>query len=203
MSFVRCFCLIAAAAVLATACSTVGNPTAAPTTNPSTAPTSAPSAVPTAAASLDPGAIDAGVVGRAVVSGDSRADRDGTYDIVGVAADGSSCEMSFEGDEFVAAALDESAANGQVRQMFVAVRADELPTSDGQTIDGLEDGRAGFDFASESGIGTLYVGEPLSDERTSVSIAVTQAGSDLIFEFTATTWDGVAVSGQMVCADAV
>lgn len=137
------------------------------------------------------------------MSGDQRADRDGTYDIVGTAADGSSCETSFEGDEFVAAASNESAADGQIHQMFVAVRADELPAGDGATTDGLEDGRAGFDFVSDNFVGTLYVGEPLDDERTTVSIDVTQSGSDLIFDFTGTTWDGVSIAGQMICADAV
>lgn len=155
----------------------------------------------TPAPSLDPDQSDAGVVGHATVGGDGRADRDGTYDIVGTAADGSVCERSFSGDEFLANATNESAANGEIRAMFVSVRADELPDSDGQTIDGLEDGRAGVDFKSDSFVGTLYVGEPLDDDRTTVSISVTQSGSDLIFDFTATTWDGVEVSGQMICAD--
>jgi hypothetical protein len=151
---------------------------------------------------LDPSQSDAGVVGRAMVSGDERAGRDGTYPIVGVAADGSGCETSFEGDEFSAAAIDESAANGQLRQMFVVIRSDDLPATDGETVDGLEDGRAGFDFASESGFGTLYVGEPLDDERTSVSISVTRTAETLVFDFEATTWDGIEISGQMICASA-
>jgi hypothetical protein len=200
MSVLRSVCLLAIGALLA-ACG--GGAATSPTAAPTIAPTAAPTSAPTAAPSLDPSQGDAGVVGRATVSGDERADRDGTYDIVGVAADGSACGTSFEGDEFVAAALDESAADGEVRQMFVAVRSAELPTADGQTIDAIEDGRAGFDFKSESGVGTLYVGEPLDDERTTVSIDVTQSGSDLIFDFDATTWDGVAISGQMICADAV
>jgi hypothetical protein len=197
-------CLLTAALL---ACTGGGTPTpsalpsGAPSALPSGAPSAPPTSLPTGAATLDPGQSDAGVVGSATVSGDGRGQRDGTYEIVGVAADGSVCETSFDGDEFSAAALDESAPNGQIRQMFVVVRADELPTSDGQTIDGLEDGRAGFDFASDSFVGTLYEGDPLDDERTSVSIDITQSGSDLVFDFTATTWDGVAISGQMICAD--
>ena len=99
--------------------------------------------------------------------------------------------------------LRQSAAEGEVRSMFVSVRIDELPTADGQTIDGIEDGRAGADFKSENFVGTLYVGEPLDDERTSLLIDITQSGADLIFDFTATTWDGVEVTGQLVCGAAV
>ena len=197
MSVLRFVCLLAAAALFA-ACGG-----ATPSAAPSTAPTIAPTGAPTVAPSLDPSQSDAGVVGRATVSGDDRGERDGTYEIVGVQADGSSCATSFEGDEFVAAALDESAVDGEVRQMFVAIRSAELPAADGETTDAIEDGRAGFDFKSDSFIGTLYVGEPLEDERTTVSIDVTQSGSDLIFDFSATTWDGIALSGQMICAGAV
>jgi hypothetical protein len=35
-----------------------------------------------------------------------------------------------------------------------------------------------------------------------MSITVSQTGSDLVFAFSGTTWDGIAISGQMVCADA-
>ena len=190
-------CLFAAALV---ACG--GGTNSSPSAGvPSGAPSSAPTGTPTAI--LDPSQSDAGIVGQATVMNDATRGRDGTYNIVGVAADGSACETSFEGDEFVAAALNDSAADGQIGQMFVAVRSAELPAADGETIDGIEDGRAGFDFVSDNFGGTLYVGEPLEDERTTVSIDVTQSGSDLIFDFAATTWDGVGLSGQMICADVV
>lgn len=173
------------------------------TPSPSEQPSSQPSSLPSAPASLDPGQSDAGVVGRATVSGDGRADRDGTYDIAGSSADGSVCEQSFSGDEFLANATDESAVNGQLRAMFVSVPVDALPGGDGESSSDITTGRAGFDFKSDEFAGTLYVGEPQDDERTTVSIDVTQTGTDIVFDFSATTWDGVMLTGQLVCADAL
>lgn len=194
MSLRRAFGLFASAALFVVACGPGATPTLAPTT--------APSAVPSASASLDPGTSDAGVVGVATVSGDQRGQRDGTYQIAGLAADGSSCDTSFEGDEFLVSAVNESVAKGQIRSMFVNVPTTSLPTQDGQTSEPITTDRAGFDFASDAFGGTLYVGEPADDDRTTMSITVSQTGSDLVFAFSGTTWDGIAISGQMVCADA-
>jgi hypothetical protein len=186
-------------AAFVTACGGAANPTptgAAPT------PTAAPSSAPTSAPSLDPSLSDAGVVGRATISGDTRADRDGTYEVIGVDADGSSCGVSFEGDEFIANATNESAPEGQVRLIAVTIPSGDVPAGDGDNTAGVADGRVAIDFASSSFIGTLYAGEPVEDDRTSASIDVTRQGTMLVFEYQGTTWDSINFSGQLICENA-
>jgi hypothetical protein len=153
------------------------------------------------APSLDPSLSDAGVVGRATIAGDTRADRDGTYQVNGVDADGSSCGVYFEGDEFTANATNESAPDGQVRLIAVTIPSEDVPADDGQRTVGVSDGRVAIDFASSSFIGTLYTGEPTEDDRTSASIDVTRQGTMLVFDYQGTTWDSVNISGQLICAD--
>lgn len=211
--FLRSASLLVVGALFAAACTTGGGsptpttgatsaPSSVPSTLPSTAPTSAPTDAATPGASLDPSQSDAGVVGMATVDGDQRADRDGTYGIVGVDADGSSCETNFEGDQFLVSAADESAPNGQIRSIFVNVPVDAVPDTDGASSAPIRDQRAGFDFASDQFAGTLYVGEPADDARTTMSITVSRADDNLVFAFAGTTWDGVAITGTMACASA-
>lgn len=185
-------------AAFVTACGGAANPT--PTGAPT--PTAAPTSAPTSAASLDPSLSDAGVVGRATITGDTRAGRDGTYEVIGVDADGSSCGVSFEGDEFTANATNESAPEGQVRLIAVTIPSEDVPAGDGQQTAGVSDGRVAIDFASGSFIGTLYSGEPVDDERTSASIDVTRQGTMLVFDYQGTTWDSINFSGRLICADA-
>ncbi len=201
-------------AAFVTACGGPANPTPTPTTPGSTqapsqvptgapsAPTATPTSAPTSAASLDPGLSDAGVVGRATVTGDTRADRDGTYEIIGVAADGSSCEISFAGDEFTANATNESAPEGQVRLIAVTIPSEDVPAGDGGQKTGVPDGRVNIDFVSSSFIGTTYSGDPAEDDRTSASIDVTRQGTMLVFDYQGTTWDAISFSGQLICANA-
>lgn len=184
--------------LVAAGCAT-GQPTAVPAT-PTAQPSPAPSAAPSPAPSLDPSLSDAGIVGRATITNDSRAGRNGTYDIIGVAAD-SSCGISFEGDEVIAVAANYDAPEGQLRQMSVNVPREDVPAEDGQTTSGITDGGASFDFVSQSGIGTQYSGNAADDERTSSTIAVTRHGTGLAFDFTGTTWDAIPFSGQLICAD--
>lgn len=180
-----------------------GQPTPPPATTaaPSATPSAPPSASPSSAASLDPSLSDAGVVGRVTITNDTRAGRDGTHDIVGVAADGSSCGISFDGDYLVAVAWYDDAPEGQLRQMGVSVRIDDVPTDDGAVSSGITDGNVAADFASANGIGTQYSANNVSDERTSSTIDVTRRGAGLVFDYVGTTWDAIPFSGQLVCAD--
>jgi hypothetical protein len=159
----------------------------------------APSSSANPGASLDPSASEVGIVGRASITNDTRADRNGTYDIIG-AANGSSCGISFGGDEIIADASNYDAPDGQLRQVSVNVPRTEVPSAEGQTTSGVTDGGATIDFVSESGIGTQYSGNAAEDDRTSSTIAVTRHGAGLTFDFTGSTWDSISFSGQLVCA---
>ena len=184
MSHIRVALVCLLSGVLVAACSTGANmrPGATATTKPT----------------LSGGPSDAGIVGNVDVIGDSRNGKDGRYLIAGMTADGSSCGYSVEGDEFVASAINESYVEGELRSMFVSIPAGELP-EDGASKTGISDGRAGFEFKLSSGVGTLYVGEPLHDGRTQASIDVTHIGRLLKFDYDAKTWDGVEIIGSLFC----
>jgi hypothetical protein len=72
-----------------------------------------------------------------------------------------------------------------------------VPRSDGRSED--IDGRASFDFVSESGFGTTYSGDAPDDDGRA-SIDVNRLGVLLSFAFEGVTWDDVAFEGQLVCA---
>jgi hypothetical protein len=179
-------------------------PTTAPeTSEPATeAPTDAASTASTLApgSSLDPSVSDAGVVGRVTISNDSRGERDGTHDIIGLADDGSDCSYSFEGDTFTAVAWYDDAPNGLIHQMAVSVNADDMPAADGDTTSGITDGSAYIDFVSESGFGTAYYGAASRENGGSSTIDATWRGETLVFSYVGKTWDDVDFSGQMICA---
>lgn len=171
--------------------------TAEPTAEP---PTEAPSLAP--GASLDPLLSDAGVVGRMTIDGAERdpgEPRNGTHDVIGAATDGSSCTTSFDGAEYAAVAYDTTAPAGSIRQMFVVVPAEAIPAAVGETSLDIADGRAGADFGSETGFGTLYYGDATEPDEGSATIDVTRYAYGLVFDFEGVTWDGVTFSGQMVC----
>jgi hypothetical protein len=209
MSALRHVRLLAIGLVLA-ACTNGAPATTAPTGAPATTaptevpPTAAPATfAPTTApsASLDPSLSDAGVVGRVTISNDTRSGRDGTHDIVGVAADGSDCSLSWEGDEYTAVAWYDDAPDGMIHQMAVTIAADEVPDVDGESTMDITDGRVYIDFVSESGFGTAYSGDSTEEGEGSVTIDVTRVGEGLVFDFhDGVTWDEVRFAGQMACA---
>ena len=174
-----------------------------PTDEPPTeAPVTGAPATVAPGSTLDPSLSDAGVVGRMTLSGDQRFEgRDGTYDILGVDADGSYCSVGFDGEEYTAVAYHYAAPEGQIRHMFVVVPSSTIPAGDGESVQGIPDGRAGADFASESGFGTLYYGDATEPDEGTSTINVTRVGEGLVFEFEGVTWDNVAFSGEMRCAE--
>lgn len=183
-------------------------PTAAPTAPPTSPPTNPPptaSAEPTDGTApplpspLTPSRSDAGIAARVTIANDSRLEtHDGTYEIYGVAADGSSCSASFDGTEFTAVAQDEAAPDGAIIRFSVTVRSADIPVAGGTKAD-IRDGRVSFDFASESGIGTTYTGDSTADNDGSSTIAVTGGGAWLTFDFEGVTYDDVSFAGQLIC----
>jgi hypothetical protein len=186
--------------------------TAQPTTPPVTerpateTPTEAATEAPTVApgSSLDPSASDAGVVGQVTISNDTRANRDGTYEIIGIADNGfgSGCTYSFEGDELTTVAWYDAAPDGQIHQMATTIKSDDVPTADGESNTGISDGRVYIDFVSETGFGTAYTGDPTDPEHGgSVTIDASLSGDVLTLAYVGKTWDLVDYSGQMLCGD--
>jgi hypothetical protein len=168
----------------------------APTTAP---PTDAPA---TPSEGLDPSLSDAGVVGRITINGEERdpgRPRNGTHDIIGTAADGSHCAPSDIDDGFTAVAWHYESGENNVRQMFVVVPLDAVPAADGTTTD-ITDGRAGADFNSETGFGTLYFGDATRENEGHARIDVTRIGELLVFDYEGETWDGISFTGQVICA---
>ena len=194
MSRFRSFGLSLALAVVA-ACATGGVPTAVPTSAPSS---SAPVATPQG--TLDPSRSDAGVVARVTLVNDTFGNRTGTYDVVGVAADGSDCSPSFDGTEYSAVAWVDDAPNGQIHRFSVSVNAEDIPETDGTTA-GIDDGRVSLDFVSETMIGTQYTGDATQENRGSSIIDVTRIGPSLVFDFEAQTYVGMPFHGQVICAE--
>ena len=84
--------------------------------------------------------------------------------------------------------------------MFVVVSPDDIPAADGSTTD-ITDGRAGADFNSETGFGTLYYGDATEESEGNATIDVTRIGDLLIFDYAGVTWDDISFSGQMICAE--
>ena len=214
MRQLRSFGLLSAALLLV-ACTGGGQPTRppssvatsgptsaappAPTGEPATpGPTSAPSEAPTAG--LDPSLSDAGIVARVTISNDTRGGRDGTHDIIGVAADGSECSGSFEEPDYLVVAWYTAAPNGQIHRFGIGVAAEDVPEPDGLTTD-IENGGVSFDFKSETGFGTQYSGNATLENEGSVTIDVTRTGDSLTFDFEGVTNDAVNFSGQLICAE--
>lgn len=147
---------------------------------------------------LDPSLSDAGVVGRVTISNDSRGSRDGVHDIIGVADDGSSCAVSFEGDVFTAVAWYDDAPDGQIHQMGVSLDPSLVPTTEGPPAS-TNEGSVYIDFVSESGFGTAYSGSSAQENGGSSLIIVSLDGDTLALDYEGTTWDGVDFEGQMLC----
>ena len=187
-------------------------PTVAPTatvasTTPPTSAGPSPSAAPTFSsvpsapgATLDPSQSDAGVVAEVTVTGDTRANRDGTYTIAGHSADGSSCGYSFDGADYDSIAWYAAAPSGQISRFSVTVPATDVPAADGNKA--AISGRVSFDFVAESAIGATYTGDASKADNSQASIDITRVADSLRFDFTGTTWDGVAFAGAMDCAEA-
>lgn len=159
-----------------------------------------PITTPVPGSSLDPSLSDAGVVGRLTIPNDTRSGRTGTHEIVGLADDESNCGYSLEGDEFTAVAWYDAAPNGMLHQMAVTVGTDYVPANDGEQRAGISDGSVYADFGSETGFGTAYGGATSSNDGSSSTIDIVLTGHTLVFSVTATTWDGIDFSGQMICA---
>jgi len=177
-------------------------PTASPTAAPTTPPTAEPSPEPSSGTGgLDPSLSDAGIVARVTLTGDSRGfERDGTYEIIAVAADASGCSFTFDGDEYQAVAYDLSTEIDQVQRLSVTVPAEAIPESDGDTT-GV-DGRVSFDFNAESIFGMTYTGDASQDEEGSSTIEINRVGETIDFTFDSTTWDDATFTGQLVCGAA-
>jgi hypothetical protein len=172
-------------------------PSATVTPAPTTAPTSGPTSEPSA--NLDPTLSDAGIVARVTLTNDTFGERDGTYDVIGVAADASFCPYTAGDVDFTAVAYHDDAPNGQIHQFSVTVPTAEVPRADGVTSD--IDGRVSFDFVSESGFGTLYIGDA-SDGDGHATVSVTRAATTLIFDFAGATKGDAQFAGQLICANA-
>jgi len=180
-------------------------PTAPSATPPATAtPTEAATEAPTVApgSSLDPSASDAGVVARVTITNDTRGDRDGTHEIIGIADDGSYCSSDFSEPTYTAVAWYDDAPNGKIHRFSVSVPLEDVLEEDG-TVSDITDGRVSFDFVSESGFGTQYDGDASdTDHPSSVTMDVVRSGDGVAFSFQGTTWDDVNFEGQLICADA-
>ncbi len=176
----------------------------APPSAPTTAATSSssPAPVPTLVpgSSLDPSLSDAGVVGRIIITNDTRNGLNGVHDIAGVADDSSSCGYSLDGKEFTAVAWYDEAPNSMLHQMSVTVSTDFVPANDGEQRMGITDGSVYADFVTESGFGTAYAGAQEAGDGSSSTIDAALVGDTLVFTFSGTTWDGIAISGQMACS---
>ena len=168
-------------------------------TEPSSAPTAGISVPP--GASLDPTQSDAGIAARVTITNDTRAGRDGTYDIYGLDEDGSECSGAFEDDYLVVAWYDD-APDDQLRRFSVSVEKEDIPAEDGSTT-AITHGGVSFDFAGAiMGSGVTYTGNSTVENEGSSTIDVTRSGVSLTFDFEAVTRDGVNFSGQLICADA-
>ncbi len=155
------------------------------------------------AAPVPPEAIDTRKpsVARVTLTGDSRGfERDGTYEIIALAADASGCSFTFDGDEYQAVAYDLSTEIDQVQRLSVTVPAEVIPESDGDTT-GV-DGRVSFDFNAESIFGMTYTGDASQDEEGSSTTEINRAGETITFTFDSTTWNDATFTGQLVCAAA-
>lgn len=144
---------------------------------------------------LDPALSDVGVVGCVTLANDLAGSRDGTYDIIGVAADASSCSVSFDGSEFTAVAQNQSVPAGAVSRLSVTV-----PTSSMQQVEGGAadiSGRVRFDFAGADP-GSTYTGDASQDDGQS-TIAIEWTAGRLTFDFTGVTAADAVFSGKVVC----
>lgn len=153
--------------------------------------------------SLDVTKSDAGVAGRVTIPDDTREVGDhftGTHEIQGREADGSYCDYSFSGDEFIAYPQYNDAPVGMLYDMIVAVPTDDMPANDGEQRAGIQNGRVVADFHTASLLGGTYSGNSndTNDPGTS-SIDVSVSGDTYTFSFTAETWDHVAFNGQVIC----
>jgi hypothetical protein len=180
--------------------------TAGPSALPS-APVEPPSGPPSAnpatvepGSSLDPAASDAGVAGRLTIVDDTRGDRSGTHEIIGLAADGSGCSFSLTGDEFSAAAWFDGAPAGMLHQMALTIPTDTVPVNDGELRMAIPDGRFYSDFVSDSGFGTEYSSDPGQQGGGTLKVDARRSGNSLTLSFNGTTWDEIEFSGQMICS---
>jgi hypothetical protein len=204
--FALCLVLFVAACNAAPPATT--SPTATPTPFAATpSPTTAPTATATptsqpsqASASFDPTKSDAGVSAVVTISNVTRGDRNGTFTIYGVAADGSDCSYSFDGTEYGAVAWFDAAPNGQIHHFSVTIPASDVPAAAGSKT-GIS-GRVSLDFVSPSGFGTTYSGDASETNSGQSTINVTRTSNSLTFDFTGTTWDNVKFAGTMVCEKA-
>jgi len=155
---------------------------------------------PVPGSTLDPTVSDAGIVGRLIISNDTRNDYTGTHDIIGLQADGSNCSVSLDGADFTAVAWYDAAPDGMLHQMAVTVPADTVPANDGEHRAAINNGTVYADFVSESGFGTAYSGAVGNGDGSSSSIDIVLIGKTLEFDFSGTTWDGIDFTGQMLCA---
>jgi tetratricopeptide (TPR) repeat protein len=150
---------------------------------------------PPTTCNLDPALSDAGVVGCVTLANDLAGSRDGTYDIIGVAADASSCSVSFDGSEFTAVARNQSVPTGKVSRLSVTV-----PTGSMQQVEGGSgdiSGRVSFDFDGAFP-GSTYTGDASQDDGQS-TIAIEWAAGRLTFDFTGVTAANGVFSGKVVC----
>ena len=103
--------------IVVAACTVTGPAATPPAPSPS-----APAATPQG--TLDPSRSDAGVVARVTLVNDTSGNRTGTYDVIGVLADGSECSPSFDGTEYSAVAWVSAAPNGQIHRFSISVDRD-------------------------------------------------------------------------------
>lgn len=150
---------------------------------------------PATTCNRDPALSDAGVVGCVTLSNDLAGSRDGTYDIIGVAADASSCSVSFDGSEFTAVAQNQSVPTGKVSRLSVTVPTGSMQQVEGGSAD--ISGRVSFDFAGAF-LGSTYTGDASQDDGQS-TIAIEWAAGRLTFDFTGVTAADAVFSGKVVC----
>ena len=177
----------------------IATPTTAASAVASAGSSQLPIRTPVPGSSLDPALSDSGIVGRITMPNDARNGWSGTYEILGVAADGSECSYSLDGNEFTAVAWYASAPNGMLHQMSVTVPTDEMPANDGEQRAGITDGSVYADFVSDSGFGTAYTGAEAKGDGSTSKIDIGQSGILLTFSFSGSTWDQVDFTGQMMC----
>lgn len=148
---------------------------------------------PATTCNLDPASSDAGVVGCVTLANDLAGSRDGTYGIIGVAADASSCRVSLDGSEFTAVALNHSAPT--VTRLSVTVPIGSLQQVEGGAA-GIS-GRVSFEFAGAFPDST-YTGDAGQDDGQSI-IAIEWGAGRLTFDFTGVTAADAVFAGKVVC----
>jgi hypothetical protein len=167
--------LLCAPLLAACASTTTGNatPADAPAATSATSESAAPAAGPSATVQ---------------VSGDSRADRDGEYEVTGSPDADTTCDAGTE--QVTVEVREESPTEGQIA--YVYVRGPVGTAGPGTVV---------VEFQSEEAFGVNYDSDYTSSDGRSGSATseATVDGDQVTVTFEATIWDGATITGTATC----